>query len=388
MKKKIIILGSTGFIGKSLLKLVNKNKKNFKIILLSTNKNYKEIIKQANFYNVKNLIINDKKTYDYLIKKKFENKFNLFNNFDAFSKILKFKVDYTMNAISGLDGLIPTINIIKFTKTIAIANKESIICGWNIISNQLKKNNTKFIPVDSEHFSLWYDNKNIDFVNIKEIFLTASGGPFLNYKFNKLKNVKISDALNHPNWKMGKKISIDSATMMNKVFEVIEAKNIFNIPYKKIKILIHPGSYIHSILTYNDGMIKIICHETTMKIPIFNTLYNDNINKKIITKKISLAKLNNLKLSNPNISNYPVIKILNFLPNKHSLFETIIVSANDYLVELFLKKQIKFQDISKKFLNIVQDQEFKKYKHKKPNSVSDIVKLNNFVRYKINSRYI
>ena len=138
--------------------------------------------------------------------------------------------------------LYPTVKCISFTKKIAIANKESIICGWTFIKKELKKNNTKFIPVDSEHFSLWYalnkDKKN----TIEKIYLTASGGPFLKTPISKIKNIKISQALNHPSWKMGKKISIDSSTLMNKVFEVIEAKHIFNLNYDQISILIHPDS--------------------------------------------------------------------------------------------------------------------------------------------------
>ena len=165
---------------------------------------------------------------------------NIYNNFNSLNKIFKNKVDYVMSSIVGIQGLEPTIKLIKFTKLIAIANKESIICGWNLINQELKKNRTMFIPVDSEHFSLWFGLKNLNIKNVQKFILTASGGPFYKTPVNNFKNVKISKALNHPNWKMGKKISIDSATMINKIYEVIEAKNIFNISYEKINILIHP----------------------------------------------------------------------------------------------------------------------------------------------------
>ena len=184
-----------------------------------------------------------------------------------------------MSAITGINGLEPTLNIIRYSKKIAIANKESIICGWNLINKELKKNKTQFIPVDSEHFSLWYGLKNLKINNIEMIYLTASGGPFSKISLNKFKSIKINQALKHPNWKMGKKISIDSATMINKVYEVIEARNIFKINYKKIKILIHPKSYVHAILKFDNGLTKIIAHDTTMKIPIFNTLYSNNDKK-------------------------------------------------------------------------------------------------------------
>ena len=188
-----------------------------------------------------------------------------------------------MSSIIGLDGLYPTLNIIKYTKTIAIANKEAIICGWNLIKKKLNLYKTKFLPVDSEHFSIWKILKSQKIENIDQIFITASGGPFLNKSINQIKNVKVSAALKHPNWKMGKKISIDSATMMNKVFEVVETKNIFSVSYKKISILIHPKSYIHAIVKFNDGTSQFLTHEPSMKIPIFNTLYL-NHSKKIKVK--------------------------------------------------------------------------------------------------------
>ena len=156
MKKKIAILGSTGSIGKCLIDIIKKDKKNFEIILLSADENYKELLKQAKFFKVKNLIITNKKVLIKLKKNKFSKKINIYNDFNNFRKIFKKKIDYTMSSISGIQGLKPTIEIIKYTKKIAIANKEAIICGWDLIEKKLNKHKTKFIPVDSEHFSIWY----------------------------------------------------------------------------------------------------------------------------------------------------------------------------------------------------------------------------------------
>ena len=181
---------------------------------------------------------------------------------------------------------------------------------------------------------------------------------------------------------MGKKISIDSATMINKIYEVIEAKNIFNLSYKKIEILIHPKSYVHALLKFNNGLTKIIAHDTTMKVPIFNTLFF-NTNNKIKSKKIDLKVLNNLNFEKVNPKKYPMIKLLNFLVEKHSLYDTVIVSANDTLVELFLQKKIKFIDIQKKLFNILKSEEFLKYKKIYPLKIKDIIELNNYVRLKI-----
>ena len=224
MKKKIVILGSTGSIGKSLLNIIKKNQSNFEINLLTARKNYKELIKQAKFFKVKNIIITDKK-YFLLAKKKIKKKtINIYNDFNLLNKIVTKKVDYAMSAIIGLEGLIPTYKIIKHTKHIAIANKESIICGWNLINKELTKNKTKFIPIDSEHFSIWYALNNKTNKSIQKIYLTASGGPLLNIPNKNFNKLKIEKIIKHPNWSMGKKISVDSATMMNKVFEIIEAK--------------------------------------------------------------------------------------------------------------------------------------------------------------------
>ena len=381
MKTKIAILGSTGSIGKTLLDIIRKDHKNFEIILLTADKNYKLLLKQAKEFKVKNLIITNKKKFDLIKTDSVNLNLNIYNNFVNFSKIFTNKVDYAMSSITGINGLEPTLKIIKYSKRIAIANKESIICGWNLINKELKKNNTDFIPVDSEHFSLWYGIQNLDINKIERIFLTASGGPFNNLPLNKFKNITIAQALKHPNWKMGKKISIDSATMINKIYEVIEAKNIFNSSYKKIEILIHPNSYVHAILKFDTGITKIIVHDTTMRVPIFNTLYSDD-NKKLKSKKIDIDKLNNLDLKKINIKRYPMIRLLNLLPSKHSLFETVVVSANDTLVQLFLENKIKFIDIQKKLFKIINKKQFINYKNKSPKTIRDIVELNNYVRLK------
>ncbi len=382
MKKRVAILGSTGSIGKSLLKIIEKDQNNFEIVLLTANKDYKTLLNQAKKFRVKNLIITNTKSYEILKKKKFKKKVKIFSSFKYLNKIFRNKIDYIMSSIVGIDGLVPTIKSIKHTKTIAIANKESIICGWNLIKNELKKNKTRFIPVDSEHYSLWFGLKDTKIENLEKIYITASGGPFLNTSLSKLNKATVKEATKHPNWKMGKKISVDSATMINKVYEIIEAKNIFNIPYNKIEVLIHPNSYIHSIIKYNNGLIKYIAHDTTMKIPIFNTLYSNN-NKKIITKKLTVRDLNNLSFENLNIKKYPMIKVLKYLQTKLSLYETIIISANDTLVGLFLKKYISFFDIQKILFQTIKTKEFLKFKKIYPTKISDITNLNKYVRLKI-----
>ena len=381
MKKKIAILGSTGSIGKNLIEIVSKNKNSYKIILLTANKDHENLLKQAKKFKVKNLIITDKVSYKILKKKTKYLNINVFSNFNNLNKILKNKIDYVMSSITGLDGLKPTIKIIKFTKIIAIANKEAIICGWDIIEKNLDKYKTKFIPVDSEHFSIWYALQDIEKNLIEKVYLTASGGPFLDKSIKNLKKVNIKQVVNHPNWKMGKKISTDSATMINKVFEVIEAKKIFKIPYNKLAIIIHPKSYVHAIIKLTNGLTKIVVHDTNMKIPIFNSLYSTK--KHIYSKKLNFKILNNLDFRGANQKKYPLIKVLKMLPNNNSLFETILVSINDKFVDLFLRNKIKFTDISKKMNKILNLNSFKKYKKVKPKNIEEIVKMNTKIKNEI-----
>ena len=385
MKKKIIILGSTGSIGMTTIKIVLKNKKIFDVILLTANKDYVKLLSQAKTLKCKNIIVFDKENF---FKAKIINKnknIKIFNNVKDFLKNQKNKVDYTMCAISGMSGLKPLIDIIKITKNLAIANKESIICGWNLIQKKIVKYNVKFIPIDSEHFSIQSLIKNNKNMEIDTIFITASGGPFLKTPMTQFKNLSAKKATKHPNWKMGKKISVDSSTLMNKVFEIIEAQRIFKLPISKFKILIHPKSYLHSIVKFHDGTSKLLIHDTSMMIPIFNSLFNDDSTKKLKTKKINLNIINNLNLSNVDLLRFPMVKILKMMPNNISLFETVLVSANDCLVDLFLKKKIKYQDIYRNLKKILKLSEFAKLKSSKPKNVSQIIQLSKYVALKTKS---
>jgi len=387
MTKTIAILGSTGSIGKTLLNIIKKNKKFFRIVLLTANKDYKTLYSQAKKYGVKNLIITNKDCYKILKKKCKKTNIKVFNNFNVFNKIFKKKVDYTMNSIVGFAGLKPTLNIIKFTKQIAIANKESIICGWNLIKKKSTSNKTKIIPIDSEHFSIWQSLNELNINNsknlnnkIQNIFITASGGPFRNISYADFKKIKVNQAIKHPTWKMGKKISIDSATLVNKLFEVIEAQRLFNINIEKISIKIHPQSYIHSIIKFSDGLIKICAHEPDMSIPIINSL-DKNVHLKS-KSKTNFKILNNLSFTDVNIKKFPVIKILEKYPNYCSLFDTALVSANDELVNQFLNKKISFNDIFKNLLKILNLRSIKKLKKIAPKNYKEINEINSFVRLK------
>ena len=371
MTKDLIILGSTGSIGASTLNIVRKDKKNFNIRLLTTYKNVRKLYNQAVEFKVREVVIFKKN--DYLkFSQKFKNKKIkvFFNLKDVFIK-KKSKVYLTINAISGINGLEPTLDIIKYSENIAIANKESIICGWKFIQKELAKNKSNFIPLDSEHFSIWSIIKGENINNIKKIYLTASGGPFLNKKLSQIKNIKPKYALKHPNWKMGKKISIDSATMMNKIFEIIEAVNIFNLHIMKFEILIHPKSYVHALVHYKSGLIKFLAHDTTMEIPIASALYKKDENLVFKNNKLKYNLLNGKNFSKPFIKDFPVLKLLKYKFNK-TFFEIILVTINDELVKKYLENKISYISILKIMFILLKKPYLTRYYKLSPKNINEI----------------
>ncbi len=381
MKMKIAILGSTGSIGKSTLDVIRKDKNFFEVVFLSANNNYKKLIQQAKEFNVKNILIKNQIFHERTERSLKNSKTKVYSGDISLTNIISKKLDYTMAAIVGVAGLQPTIDAIKISKTVALANKESIICGWEILSKLIKKYKTKILPVDSEHFSIMELTKDISDEEVEEIIITASGGPFLNIPQNKLNYVKPTQAINHPNWKMGKKISIDSANLMNKVFEVIEACRIFKFNKKKYRIMIHPQSYVHSIIRFKNGLIKMILYNTDMKIPISNTLYGRK-NHVLNVKKIDARILSKLSFQNVNTKRFPSIKLINKCLNLGFLAPTIVNASNEVLVSLFLAKKIGFLNIVKTINKIFRDKDFKKYARRKPESIKDIQITDNWARLK------
>ena len=381
MIKRIAILGSTGSIGTSTLEVIKKDKRNFDIIFLSANNDYKKLIQQAKYFKAKNVLIKNNKFFEYVKYALKKNKTNVFTGDTSLSKIISGKIDYSMSAIVGIAGLQPTIDIIKISKVVAIANKETIICAWSILSKILKKYKTKIIPVDSEHFSIMELTKNVKNSEVEEIIITASGGPFLSTSIKKLKTVSPKQATNHPNWKMGKKISVDSANLMNKVFEVIEACKLFNFDKKKYKIMIHPQSYVHSIIRFTNGLTKMILYDTDMKIPISNTLYEKN-NKVKNIKKINNKILNKMSFHNVDIKKFPSVNFISKCLNSGHSAPTIVNASNEELVKMFLDGKIRFLDIVDTINKIFRDKEFKKYAKKKPKTVNEIKIIDNWARLK------
>ena len=285
-----------------------------------------------------------------------------------------------MSAIPGIAGLEPTIQFTKISKKILLANKEAIICGWNLIKKNSIKYKTDLVPVDSEHFSIKELINNYSTEQIEKIFITASGGPFLNLKINKFRNVKSKDAIKHPKWKMGKKISVDSATLMNKVLEVTEALKLFPFKLNQYKIIIHPDSLIHAIVQLKNGTSVLLYHFPDMKIPIGNALLK-NFNYKYLNveKKESYKKIHTLNFSQVDKKRFPSV---NLIPEMNSKKATPIIvnAANEIFVDEFLKNNISFNDIVSNLKLVLKDKSYIKTSKLSVSSLKNIYIIDNWAR--------
>ena len=377
MKKKISILGSTGSVGLSTLSIIDKNIKSFQPYIFSANKNSKLIVRQIKRYKPKFFIINDKIVFNKILQKFKNQKIKILNNIEDLEKNVK--SDITISAIPGIAGLNPTIKMAAVSKKILIENKESIICGWELIKKKIIKHKTILIPVDSEHYSILKLIENKKLSEIKKIYLTASGGPFLNYNLNQLKRIKPSQALKHPKWKMGKKITIDSATLMNKIFECVEAQKLFNLPSDKVDIVIHPNSLVHAILELKNGLKQFIYHETSMKIPLANAIYDGKFNISDLYKTKNKLRFEDLVFKKVNEKSFPSIKLKNKL-NQYPSAPIIVNASNEILVDHFLRKKIAFLDINRIIMIILKDKNYKKYAIKKPKSINQIYLIDKWSR--------
>ena len=345
-KKKITILGSSGSVGKSTLDIVKKHPEKFEIIGLTINKDYKTLIEQIELFKPKIVAIKDDDAYR---KFKLEKPFldmKVLSGHNCLVDILDFNVDFVMASIVGSAGLLPILKAAEMGYTIGLANKESLVCSGAILKEVIKKNKSKILPIDSEHNAIFqvFENKNKS--EILKIILTASGGPFVGKSIDELKNISPNQAINHPNWSMGKKISVDSATLMNKGLEVIEAHYLFDVPLEKIDVLVHPQSIIHSCVEYTDGSILAQMSSPDMKTPIAYALaYPKRIDAHV--KRLSLSKIGKLTFQEPDHETFPSLKLaIDALKIKKNA-PTILNAANEIAVEAFLNKKISFLSIPK-----------------------------------------
>jgi len=377
-KINIGVIGSTGSVGKTSLKTIKEYKNKFNVELLICDKNIKEIINQIKTYNPKYVFLNDKNTYNSTRLKKFKKKVFFFNDFLYFQKKFKIKLDKVILAVPGLAGLKYAFFFLKSSREILVANKESLVCGAKILLKKAKANNCKITSIDSEHYCInqLIKDKNLD--DIDSVYLTASGGPFLKKKEKTYSRATIKEVTNHPRWIMGSKISVDSATMCNKILELIEAHVLFDIPISKLKIKIHEESLIHSAVVFKNGLVNMIMHDTTMTIPIRNSLFENRFNAQ--SKNLFKSKKNiQLNFIEVKLSKFKILKIGYKIIKMGHVAWILFNATNDNLVEKFLNKQIFFYEIVGNLIKIFNRKDVVQYcKKTKVKSVKDIKKIINY----------
>ena len=351
MKKKIAILGSTGSIGIQTLDVIQKNKELFTAEILIAGQNSNLLIKQAKSFKPKIVVINDESKYLYVKEHLKNQKTKVFAGKKEVINVVKNKsIDTVVSAVVGYSGLEPTISAIKAGKNIALANKETLVVAGELINNLIKKYKVKMYPIDSEHSAIYQCILGEEKNKYEKIILTASGGPFRGFKLSQLEKVTPHEALNHPKWKMGKKISIDSATLMNKGLEVIEAKWLFNIDPSNIEVVIHPEAIVHSMVQFIDGSIKAQLGVPDMKIPIQFALtspYRIESN----FPRLSLNKKLSLNFEKPDLNTFKNLKLAFQAIKEGGNKPCILNAANEVVVDSFLKKKIKFLEMS----NIIEE---------------------------------
>ena len=345
--KNIAILGSTGSIGTQTLEVISENKNKFKIDLLSANRNYKLLIEQAIKYKPKTIIFGDINYKRNLEKGLKHEKINIYYGKKALNNFTEYcNPSLVLTALVGKSGLIPTINAIKNNIDIALANKETLVVAGEIIMKLCEKHNVNIYPVDSEHSAIYQCLVGEKHETIEKIILTASGGPFRNKKLNDLKKITKKEALNHPNWSMGDKITIDSSTLMNKGLEVIEAQFLFNVTIDTIDVVIHPESIIHSMVEFNDGSIKAQLGEPDMKLPIQYALgFSERIKNNY--KRFNFSKNNKLTFEEPCIKTFKNLQLAFEAGKQGGNMPCILNASNEIAVDAFLKEKIAYLDMTK-----------------------------------------
>jgi 1-deoxy-D-xylulose-5-phosphate reductoisomerase len=344
-KKRVAILGSTGSIGKNTIKVLRNLQNDFEIALLTANSNFQLIAEQAAEFKVKKLVMADKFAAEKL-KNLVSSDTDVYYSENATSElIISENIDIVLCAIIGTGGFIPVLNAIKHNKRIALASKEVMVMAGEFINNELLKHPAStIIPVDSEHSALFQCLQSRDINTVQNLILTSSGGPFSNFTRSELEKVTPEMALNHPVWSMGKKITIDSASMMNKSLEVIEAHHLFRVPETKIQVLVHKEAIIHSMVEFNDNSNLALLSNPSMELPIQYALTYPKITASSVAK-LNLAKLQKLSFAEVNEEVFPSLKFARYAINEGGTMGAILNAANEEAVQRFCNREISFTRI-------------------------------------------
>lgn len=377
MKKSVAIFGSTGSIGKNALSVITQHLDIYKVEVLVAGDDVKTLIQQAKIFKPKYAAINNVKHFEELKNGLKGLKIEVVVGQKAINDLAKIKVDFFLSAIVGIAALIPTFNAIKSGSNIGMANKECLVAAGNLMLKAAKKSGSKILPIDSEHNAIFqiFEQQNLD--KIERIILTASGGPFLNFSSAQMKNISVAQAVKHPNWSMGAKISVDSATMMNKALEVIEAYRLFPIQKEQIEIVIHPESIIHGLVDYADGSTLAMMSLPDMQVPISYALAYP---KRIAIKhpKLDLAKISRLNFLQPDTKKFPALKLVKEVLEADGNAPCIFNAANEVAVARFLKGEIAFEKIVK-----IVAKTLEKIPYQKISSLEDVVEFNRLAKEQV-----
>ncbi|WP_194190484.1 1-deoxy-D-xylulose-5-phosphate reductoisomerase [Clostridium chrysemydis] len=344
--KKISILGATGSIGTQTLDVIRKSD-DIELVGITANTSILKVIEIIEEFNPKFVGMMEKEAYYKILEYVNTNKKNIIvlEGIDGLNKIASLdEIDIVVTSVVGMIGLEPTLKAIRAKKDIALANKETLVVAGELVMKEAKENNVKILPVDSEHSAIFQSLRGNTLSELKKVILTASGGPFRGKKINDLKDIKVKDALNHPNWSMGKKITIDSSTLMNKGLEVIEAHFLFDCPYDNIQVVVHPQSIIHSMVEYKDNSIIAQLGSPDMRLPIQYAL-NYPKRKNEIANKIDFWEISKLTFEKPDLDTFKCLKLAYKVGKEGKLMPTILNGANEALVDIFLQEKINYLQI-------------------------------------------
>lgn len=380
--KNIIIFGSTGSIGTQTLDVI-RNFKDINVVGLTGYNNIELLTEQIREFNPDVVAVKDESKAIEL-KKNINKKIEILHGEKGLQEIAQFyNADLAVIAIEGIAGLIPTVKAIESGKNIALANKETLVTGGKLVTSLVKEKGVNFLPIDSEHCAIFQCLQGNKINSVSRLILTASGGPFRGMKKKELKNVTVEQALNHPNWKMGKKITIDSATLMNKGFEVIEARWFFDIPINKIDVIIHPQSIIHSLVEYIDGSIIAQLASADMRIPIQYAINYPDRNYINGVKFLDFAIHNNLSFETPDKETFKCLSLAYEAIKIGGTMTTVLNAADEIAVSLFLNKKIGFLEIPEIIESCMEE-----HNNIENPTLDDIIEVDKNIRNKLLKDYM
>lgn len=360
--ENIAILGSTGSIGCSSLEVIEKLSHRFRVVGLAAGRNTRLLEKQVEKFKPKIVSVEKKEEADELKKRFKDGSVRVTFSQEGAEEIAGFEEnDIVVSAITGIDGLKPTLAALRTGKKIALANKESMVAAGPLIKSLVQEFGSPIIPVDSEHSGIFQCLAKENPESVQKVILTASGGPFFRKSAEEMKDVTLEEALNHPRWKMGKKVTVDSATLMNKGLELVEAHWLFGIEPKKLEVLIHPQSIVHSLVEMNDGSVLAQLSPTDMKIPIQYALTYPEREDSPLTS-LDLSEIKSLEFFKPDVDKFPLLKLARLALEEGGSFPVVLNAANEVAVAAFLQKEIRFPEIAEIVSEAVENHQKKEVK--------------------------